>query len=211
MKRTASIASIGLLVLLIAGPGCQSGDTKSKAPVDPNSIAVVLGTEIAPSEADDMTGIILGRLTDQFIKQRRLQASDAEINAFLGAMERFSAQNEIDWEESKAKLLEELKSPSLDEQDRKIKQAQLETLESIQQTHRELEVQRKGPDSEKLEEFERQFASSTVTRWKMHRELYKEYGGRVIFQQFGDEPVDAYRDFLREKEAEGAFEILDMQ
>jgi hypothetical protein len=33
----------------------------------------------------------------------------------------------------------------------------------------------------------------------------------VIFQQFGDEPVDAYRDFLREKEAEGAFEILDKQ
>jgi len=209
LKRTASIALIGLLVLLIAGPGCQSGDTESKASVDPNSIAVVLGTGIARSEADDMTGIILGKLTDQFIEEHRLKASDAEVDAFLGAMKRFRAQDEIDWEERRAEMLEELKSPSLDEHDRRITQAQLETLESNMQTSRELEVQREGPDSEKLEEFERRFASSTVTRWKMHRELYKKYGGRVIFQQFGNEPVDAYRDFLREKEAEGAFEILD--
>jgi hypothetical protein len=59
-------------------------------------------------------------------------------------MERFRAQEEIDQEERKAEPREQLKSPSLDEHDRRITQAQLETLESNMQTHRELEVQRKG-------------------------------------------------------------------
>jgi hypothetical protein len=31
----------------------------------------------------------------------------------------------------------------------------------------------------------------------------------VIFQQAGVEPLDAYRDFLREQEKIGAFRILD--
>jgi hypothetical protein len=82
-----------------------------------------------------MTGIILGKLTDQLIEQRRLQASDAEVNAFLRAMERFRAQEEIEQEERKAEMVEKLKSTSLDEHDRRITQAQLETLESNMQTH----------------------------------------------------------------------------
>ncbi|MEX2551903.1 MAG: hypothetical protein WD627_02725 [Actinomycetota bacterium] len=56
---------------------------------------------------------------------------------------------------------------------------------------------------------ERQTAVSFVTTWKINKSLYDKYGGRVIFQQFGPEPVDAYRDFLREQERKGAFEILD--
>ena len=33
----------------------------------------------------------------------------------------------------------------------------------------------------------------------------------MIFQQAGPEPVDAYRDFLREQEKNGSFQILDKQ
>ena len=39
--------------------------------------------------------------------------------------------------------------------------------------------------------------------------MYEKYGGRVIFQQAGPEPVDAYRDFLKEKERQKAFQIYD--
>ena len=62
---------------------------------------------------------------------------------------------------------------------------------------------------EELRASGRQAAVSFVTTWKFNKALYDKYGGRVIFQQFGPEPVDAYRDFLREQERKGAFEILD--
>jgi hypothetical protein len=39
--------------------------------------------------------------------------------------------------------------------------------------------------------------------------LYEQYGGRIIRQQLGPEPLDAYRQFLRRRQADGAFAIRD--
>jgi heat shock protein HslJ len=52
-------------------------------------------------------------------------------------------------------------------------------------------------------------ARTMITRWKLNRSLYEEYGGRVIYQQFGPEPLDAYRAFLESRRDAGAFEFLD--
>jgi heat shock protein HslJ len=56
---------------------------------------------------------------------------------------------------------------------------------------------------------QREFARSIIEQWKVNRALYEQYGGRIIFQQLGPEPLDAYREFLEEKRREGAFEIND--
>jgi hypothetical protein len=53
------------------------------------------------------------------------------------------------------------------------------------------------------------FAGAMVLAWETNRRLYQRYGGRVIFQQAGPEPLDAYRAFLEERQAAGAFELLD--
>jgi hypothetical protein len=45
--------------------------------------------------------------------------------------------------------------------------------------------------------------------FKISRSLYQEYGGRVVFQQAGPWPIDAYRSFLEERQEAGAFRILD--
>jgi hypothetical protein len=45
----------------------------------------------------------------------------------------------------------------------------------------------------------------------VNKAFYEQYGGRVIFQQAGVEPLDTYRDFLKEQEEKGAFRILDKQ
>ncbi len=52
-------------------------------------------------------------------------------------------------------------------------------------------------------------AASMIRQWKINRSLYKEYGGRVIFQQLGPEPLDAYREYLEARRKAGDFEILD--
>jgi hypothetical protein len=56
----------------------------------------------------------------------------------------------------------------------------------------------------------RMLAEQAVKGWKFDRDLYKQYGGTVIFQQSNPlEPVGAYRKFLEEQERKGALEILD--
>ena len=50
---------------------------------------------------------------------------------------------------------------------------------------------------------------SMIEQWKLNRSLYEQYGGRVIFQQFGPEPLDAYRQFLEERQAAGDFSFRD--
>lgn len=47
-----------------------------------------------------------------------------------------------------------------------------------------------------------------VARWKMNKSLYEKYGGRVIFQQAGIEPIDAYRAQLKDIREKGGLKIL---
>ena len=54
-------------------------------------------------------------------------------------------------------------------------------------------------------------AQRFVKLWKINKTLHAKYGGRVLFQQSGIEPLEAYRDFLKEQEKKGAFQILDTQ
>ena len=48
----------------------------------------------------------------------------------------------------------------------------------------------------------RAVARQFIQAFKVNQSLYAEYGGRVLFQQAGPEPIDAYRDFLRDEPAE---------
>ena len=53
----------------------------------------------------------------------------------------------------------------------------------------------------------KEMARSIIWQWKLNRNLYHQYGGRVIYQQFGPEPLDAYRQYLEERQAAGDFKI----
>ncbi len=52
-----------------------------------------------------------------------------------------------------------------------------------------------------------EMAHSIIRQWKLNSKLYHQYGGRVIYQQFGPEPLDAYRQYLEERQAAGDFKI----
>jgi hypothetical protein len=54
-----------------------------------------------------------------------------------------------------------------------------------------------------------EIAAAFVRQWKINGALYKQYGGRIIFQQGGPEPLDAYRKFLEESAARGDFRIAN--
>ena len=55
----------------------------------------------------------------------------------------------------------------------------------------------------------RVLAAAVIRQWKIHRALYRQYGGRIVYQQGGPEPLDALRRFLEGHEARGDFHIED--
>ncbi|EED36180.1 hypothetical protein NOR51B_2128 [Luminiphilus syltensis NOR5-1B] len=62
-------------------------------------------------------------------------------------------------------------------------------------------------EREEVERIQRSMAESMIKNWKTNKALYEQYGGRVVFQQLGPEPMDAYRLFLAGQEQQGRFSI----
>lgn len=58
-----------------------------------------------------------------------------------------------------------------------------------------------------LADLRRAMADSIITHWKIGRSLYREYGGRIIYQQLGPEPLDAYLRYLRSVQQSGELRI----
>ncbi len=55
----------------------------------------------------------------------------------------------------------------------------------------------------------REMGSSLIRQWKINKSLHAVYGGRIIYQQFGPEPLDAYRRYPEERREAGDFCIGD--
>ncbi len=61
---------------------------------------------------------------------------------------------------------------------------------------------------EKIKQSRHRISEQWVARWKMNKALYEKYGGRIIFQQAGIEPIDAYRAQLQDIRDKGKLKIL---
>ena len=60
-----------------------------------------------------------------------------------------------------------------------------------------------------LEAMRREMGQALIRQWKINKSLYETYGGRIVYQQLGPEPLDAYRKYLEERQAAGDFSITD--
>ncbi|MCI0561009.1 MAG: hypothetical protein MN733_21185 [Nitrososphaera sp.] len=101
-----------------------------------------------------------------------------------------------------------MNSTTLTEQKRKENTSRLQTLDNILKSTKEAQEKTKGM-KEQMRTTKRHMAQHFVRSWKINKSLYEKYGGRIIFQQAGPEPVDAYRNFLKEQEKKGSFQILN--
>ena len=60
-------------------------------------------------------------------------------------------------------------------------------------------------EMEEVDAMRRKMGFAVIRQWKINQSLYKPYGGRVIYQQLGPEPLDAYRKYFQERQAAGDF------
>lgn len=171
-------------------------------------VARVLGEEVRASSAEEMQETILGRLFGEYASEHDIAAEPSEIQAWIDGIERARNQDRSEKEARLAELEERLQGEGLAAAERGSLESEIAQLKGF------LEALDQDSDltaeaSDQLEDMEQAMARSIIERWKLNRALQRQYGGRIIFQQLGPEPIDAYRDFLEEQQAEGAFIILE--
>ena len=154
---------------------------------------------------------IWGEVTGRVLKERGLEPTAAEIEALvsfmaakrLGRLREFRAQRD--------KLERKLARSGLGPAGRKRLEEHLATVEKL--IAHELEQRKWGRSIPNYAEIQRRSAERvarvTVLQWNVNKALYEKYGGRVIFQQAGYEPVDAYRALIAEIRQQNTVEILD--
>lgn len=175
---------------------------------DTNVIAVVLGRPITASETNELRGIVLVSLLEKFAKENRIEPTPEELDALVRKTDEIGKDQQIRRQQDLNRLVEELKNPSLTGSEREKKEARLERLERMLKYLAKVEKEA-AEDEEQTRATKRDAARRVVQSWKINRALYQKYGGRVAFQQAGVEPLDGYRDFLKEQQRKGNFRILD--
>jgi len=167
-------------------------------------VAEVLGTEIRTSDPEEMQYVVLGKLTDHYAADNRITVQQDEIEAYVASMDRIAEQDRKEREARRTEIAGKLASQNLSSDERESLSSELATLGELDSM-----LGASGETSAEDRAAQREIGAAVVRQWKINQALFRQYGGRVIFQQGGPEPLDAYRRFLEDAEKRNAFRILD--
>jgi len=170
--------------------------------------AKVLGTEVHTRDAEEMRYVILAKLLDRYAAEHDIAVGRGDIDAYVDSLQRIAEGERKRNEARKAELTRKLNSGGLTGAEKQSLTSELDSLSELIATLAEGEGA-SAEEAEEEKEYREELATAFIRQWKINRALYRQYGGRVIFQQGGPEPLDAYRRFLEEQKEEGAFAIAD--
>ncbi len=173
---------------------------QAEAPV----VGVVHGQLIRTQDAEELRYYVLHNLTDRYAEKKGIVVTRGEIERYQKHLDSVMKRDEERRGERLVELKRLLQDPALPAAQREAMAAELRTLESL----RDSAVGR-GAGSAEERAAREQIAKAFIRQWKINRALYQQYGGRVILQQGGPEPLDAYRKFLEDSGAHGDFVITD--
>jgi len=165
------------------------------------------------AQSQKLTRIIFGTLLEEYREAEGIAPTPEEIDQFVEAAMKANAASHAEFEARQNEIRERLEAEDLTDAERARLESERETLESLLEMNAEQEAFGREHFGEDYEAQQRRsqerIGRQMITAWKTNRSLYERYGGRVIFQQAGPEPVDAYRRFLEEHRDAGDFEIVD--
>jgi len=158
-----------------------------------------------------LTGAVFGQLLKDYTAKNKIEVTKGEIEKYSQHTKEFE-QNEVKkWQKEIKDLKKKLKAKGLskarsDEIKSKIKMLE----EFIEMFEGDEKILAEGEKKEYVKA-DLDITKMFITRWKVNKSLYEKYGGRVIFQQAGVEPLDAYRKFLEEAQKNKRFEIYNIK
>ncbi len=203
-----------MMLVMAASLGMADEELAESEKSEARVIAVVLGEEIPDGWETRLNEVIWPRLYKNFVEEKELLATDEETEPLLEMMREMRMDNVRRNVARIATLEEELQEVDLDPG---VRTRKAEELESEQRT-RSLMKAYEDPDSpitKHIESTERSVARDQVTRHLDVKLLFDKYGGRVAWmkgvgrESGGSAPYDAIRQFLKDQEEAGAFEIRD--
>mgnify|MGYP001544890713 CR=1 FL=1 len=203
-RRILCSACLSLLTIL-AIVSIASGETDVYGLQEDPLVATVFETGIHSRDSEEVQYVILQRQMPRYAEDQKIDDSKDEIDAYKLAQKRFMALDRQRRELRRTELAEQLQSGYITDEQRSTLTKNLEILNSLADADRETADE----DSPEVRAYSEQLAKAFILRWKVNRALYRQYGGRIIYQQAGPEPLDAYRTFLQEQEAMGHFKILN--
>ncbi|HEY8240119.1 MAG TPA: hypothetical protein VIH35_01670, partial [Kiritimatiellia bacterium] len=190
--------------LLIAAGLASTGHAAAKDPV----VARVLDRDIRLAEAEDLNSAIFSTLLDKYATEHGVTATPDEIDVYIARARERRNQRHIQDVAERDAVLAQIEAGGLSDEARKSLEEKLAMYDLFLRTDRQMDEYEAAHPVESRKSGE-DLAATTIKAWKLNQVLFKKYGGRVIFQQAGPEPLDAYREFLREAEREGSFKISD--
>ncbi|MBI4972622.1 MAG: hypothetical protein HZC16_02255, partial [Candidatus Omnitrophica bacterium] len=120
-----------ILISIIISAAFTVPAFSQKGPADKDTIAIVLGKPITVKDKDNLNGLIFGTLLEKYAKEKKIEPTEAELDVFIQRTDEMEERNQAKFGKDRKKLVEELKSDTLSEKERKEKTAYLQNLESI--------------------------------------------------------------------------------
>ena len=176
-------------------------------PKDP-VVAEVLGLQLRTKNPEEMQFVIFQKLMQNYAKQHNIAATQKDIDLYIAKMDRFMREDRKKQDVRRGEIQQQLKPGSLPPAQKKQLQSELNTLESLHQF--DLQEDRESKQDPKAALRDKQaVARPFIEQWMINKALYQQYGGRIIYQQIGPEPLDAMHDYLKEQQQKGSFKILE--
>lgn len=180
----------------------SSAKPDSKAAIDPDTEQRVRGEALRTR--------VWKAAFEDYARKRNIAPTEAEITWQIEGHQRMKLRTDAERARQRAALIDELKSPNLTDSRRKAAQQHLDVLNQSMEFDAKRTQELRDPAQKKIQQdAERRVAEYWVRAWKLNQTLYREYGGRIAFQQAGWEPIDAYRKLLDQYAAEKAFVVSD--
>jgi hypothetical protein len=200
-RRVRAILAVAVAVALAAGAAqAQAVYGDPRTPMT----ATVLGTAIHAQDAEEVRYVVLGRLTDRYAAEKGITVTQAEKDAYNRSVREGLRKDREGYVARSKELERKLAAPGLSPAQRKALTAELDAANRAV-----ADLAEPAGNPEEIKAAREEIAAAFIRQWKINQALYRQYGGRVIFQQGGPEPLDAYRRFLVEQEARGSFSIVN--
>lgn len=191
-----------LLLLPLAQTQAQEAYGKSDAPL----AAEARGVQIRTANPDEMAYVVKQILLQHYVEEQGLLATDREIAALLNRKQEVMEKDRKLMEARRKELEKTLAFNTPAGEARTRLEKELASLNGMQQAMVEADSRAGTPESVVAEN---RVARAFVEQWKVNQALYRQYGGRVVYQQSGAEPLDAYHEFFRAAQKSGDFRIVN--
>ena len=165
---------------------------------------------LASAREKRLQSIVWSSVFSDYAAKRKIEPTQQEIDSQISNQQKFMKEDRVRREKDRQELIKELASPGITEARRQQAQKYLDTLNSLHGHDERMVKEQSSPEGAKIwQEAQLKVAAVWVKQWKVNQTLYREFGGRIIFQQAGWEPIDAYRKLLEQYETRKAFVVND--